>query len=107
MDDDRGQLVEVIREGCWRQLNRMTIKRGEARGEHYHKRLVESFHVIEGSVRFDVRQVQTGATQQFVLEHGECVIIEPFDYHVLTALEDTTLVSLYSERFDPHDLFDE
>ena len=38
MNDERGKLIEIIREGDWKQLNYLTIKKGDARGNHYHKK---------------------------------------------------------------------
>ncbi len=104
LDDERGRLVEILREGSWKQMNLLTIARGEARGGHYHRKLVECFLVIEGVVRFEVTHEPSGASQEFTIAQGECVIIEPFDCHTLTALEDVTLVSLYSDVFDPTDI---
>jgi mannose-6-phosphate isomerase-like protein (cupin superfamily) len=107
MDDARGKLVEVLKGSVWKQLNYLTIKKGDVRGKHYHKKLVELFYVLQGAVRFDIKNMKTGETQDFVMKAGECVIIEPDDYHVLTALEDLAMVSLYSEEFDPKDLHSE
>ncbi len=103
MDDERGFLKEV-HQGEWAQLNHMTIKKGQVRGNHYHKKLKELFYVISGKVKFDVKHVETGKEESFVLEPGQAVMIEPLDYHVVTAIEDVMMVSLYSEKFDPGDL---
>ncbi len=104
MNDERGKLIEVLKEGTWKQLNHFTIKKDGVRGKHYHKKLVEAFYVVAGKVKFEVKHVQTGKSDEFVLKEGESVIIQPLDYHVLTALEDVTMISLYSEVFDPTDL---
>ena len=106
MDDERGMLREVVREGTWKQMNHFTIKKGEMRGNHYHKKLVELFYVVVGSVEFTVHKMPDWQKETFVLTVGQSVIIEPGDYHTLLALEDTAIMSLYSEVFDPKDIYE-
>ena len=47
-DDERGNLVQLVREG-WKQVNVIRSEAGVERGGHYHAQNSEAFYVISGS----------------------------------------------------------
>ena len=87
--DSRGELVQLIRQG-YRQVNVITSKKGVVRGGHYHKENSEAFYVISGKLDLTVNG------ERFPFETGDFFGIEPYDRHSFLFLEDTILVSMYS-----------
>lgn len=87
--DNRGSLVQLIHEG-YRQVNVITSKAGVSRGGHYHKENEEAFYIISGSLKVIVED------QEYIFSAGDFFGIEANDMHRFLFLEDTTLVSMYS-----------
>lgn len=87
--DDRGTLVQLVHDG-WKQINVITSKKGAVRGGHYHKKNREAFHIISGSLEVTVN----GTSHLF--GEGTFFAIDAFDLHSFRFLEDTVLVSMYS-----------
>lgn len=87
--DHRGELVQLIHEG-YRQINVITSKKGVVRGGHYHKENREAFYIVSGKLELTV----DGRTSRF--QTGDFFGIEPYDKHSFFFLEDTILVSMYS-----------
>ena len=66
-----------------------------------HKILREKFYIINGSLIVDIINVETGEQTSFKCTKAEEFIVEPLNQHTLNFLEDTTILSFYSEEFDP------
>lgn len=88
--DERGELVQLVHDG-FRQINVITSKKGVVRGGHFHKRNREAFYIVSGKLELAV----DGETSLF--ETGDFFQIEPYDSHSFYFLEDTVLVSMYSD----------
>lgn len=87
--DDRGTLVQLIHEG-YRQINVITSKQGVFRGGHYHKENEEAFYIVSGCLKVVVED------KEYFFSAGDFFGIEANDLHSFYFLEDTTLVSMYS-----------
>lgn len=87
--DDRGTLVQLIHEG-YRQVNVITSKKGVSRGGHFHKENEEAFYIISGASRVVVNG------KEYTFKSGDFFCIEANDLHSFHFLEDTVLVSMYS-----------
>ncbi len=92
-EDDRGRFIQVWRGKDFEEINFLEIRKGVTRGDHYHKRNRELMVVTRGRLRLQVESRTTGATTEQVLEQGDCIVIEPYDLHTLTAEEDSSLVA--------------
>lgn len=101
MADERGELYEFTDiEGRYRQVNVLKSKSGTVRGRHYHKKLIEKFFIIDGSVEVIVMSLLTGKSNIFTAGPSEEFSVEPLHEHTLTFLQDTTILSFYSSVFD-------
>jgi len=100
VEDDRGSLFEFV-VGSWRQVNILTSKAGSTRGQHYHKDTREKFVVLSGEILFTLSHVVTKDQSQITLTRYESLIIEPYTWHQLEFLTDSTLLSFYSCEFEP------
>lgn len=87
--DDRGTIVQLIHQG-YRQINVITSKKDVLRGGHYHKENEEAFYIVSGSLKLIVND------KEYVFQTGDFFGIEPYDMHSFYFLEDTVLVSMYS-----------
>ena len=87
--DDRGTIVQLVHEG-YSQFNVITTKKGVMRGGHYHKQNAEAFYIISGALTIEVN----GQRADFAA--GDFFGIEANDMHSFYFLEDTLLVSMYS-----------
>lgn len=91
--DNRGILIEICREIIWRQLNFFTLKRGSWRGGHYHKRTRELFFIIEGRCRIEIINIKTGRKYQFIAKEKDILLVEPYESHRVTAMEDSKVAA--------------
>lgn len=94
--DERGTIVQLIHQG-YRQINVITSKRGVVRGGHYHKQNEEAFYVISGELEVVVNG------ESFHFGSGDFFGIEVNDMHSFHFLEDTILVSMYSDGVELED----
>ena len=104
ISDSRGSMFEFADlEGKYKQINILTSKKGSTRGKHYHKRLKEKFFVVSGLVRVTIVNVITQEKVIFSCENEEEFEVLPGHEHTLFFLEETIILSFYSEVFDAED----
>lgn len=89
-EDERGVLIQLVHDG-WKQINVITTRKGVVRGNHYHKCNDEAFYIISGACRVTVGE------ESVIFRSGDFFKIEPFDVHSFDYLEDTVIVSMYSD----------
>lgn len=89
-EDNRGQLVQLVH-GGWKQVNVITTRKNVVRGGHYHKLNAEAFYIISGACEVTVGEQTT------TFRSGDFFRIDPFDMHSFNYLEETIMVSMYSE----------
>jgi len=102
-DDERGFLIEIIKGDAWKQLSHSSTRKGTTRGGHYHKITKEFFYVIKGSAEVKIKNAKTGKEETFIAKKGDCFVVEPYDIHWLTAIEDAEWVVLLSKEYDEND----
>ncbi|MFH1439369.1 MAG: cupin domain-containing protein [Candidatus Woesearchaeota archaeon] len=109
LSDERGYLIEIMQNGLWKQINHSFTKKGNKRGNHYHKYCHEFFYIIDGELKITIRNINTKEQRIAIMKRGDCFIIEPYEIHIVEALTDLELVVLLSSPFDPEnpDLFRE
>lgn len=88
--DSRGTLTQLVHDG-YSQINVITSKKSVTRGNHYHKLNGEAFFIVSGSLEVTVN----GETRAF--RQGDFFGIDAFDLHSFYFLEDTVLVSMYTQ----------
>jgi UDP-2-acetamido-2,6-beta-L-arabino-hexul-4-ose reductase len=108
-----GWLAEIFREdvvGKFKQIYAFTIKPGETRGKHYHKKKREWFCVLEGEAEvntIDVRYSTSIARKQYVLNDLwlKVLEVEPYIHHTIknNTFHDIMVISASSELYDQND----
>lgn len=90
--DYRGSLIQLVH-GGFKQINVLESKDGSSRGAHFHKRSVEAFYVIEGSVVVRLWNKEKEETVTF--KKGDFFEIHPFILHTMYFLADCIMVQMY------------
>ena len=74
--DERGELIEVFKAPGFGQVFYSTSKPGVTRGNHYHKRKIEKFCVIEGQAKITLRNIATNETKEYDVSGDQPQIVE-------------------------------
>lgn len=90
--DIRGSLVQLIHKG-FSQVNVLESKAGATRGAHFHKRAIEAFYLVNGSVVVTLwdREVKEIVT----FNKGDFFEIHPGIVHNMYFHEDCLMVQMY------------
>lgn len=75
-EDERGKLIEVLKIPGAGQVNYITSKPGVVRGNHYHKRKMENFCVIEGEAKISLRNRESNEIKEHYLSGKKPEIVE-------------------------------
>jgi dTDP-4-dehydrorhamnose 3,5-epimerase-like enzyme len=100
IDDERGSITQIT-SGLWKQLNIVKSRKGSLRGGHYHKEAKELFHVERGRVEVIFIDTHDKKNDRRSFTEGATFIVFPYEQHYMKYLEDTTLIALYSEEYNP------
>lgn len=103
--DNRGWLVETVRAGSGGQCFVSTTKPGITRGNHFHRRKVERFFVLQGQAVVRIRKLFTDNVIEYHLDGNtpSFIDIPTLHTHNITNIGDTDLITLFwaDEFFDP------
>jgi UDP-2-acetamido-2,6-beta-L-arabino-hexul-4-ose reductase len=103
--DDRGWLVETVKAHSGGQCFVSTTKPGITRGNHYHRRKVERFFVLQGKAKIRLRKLLTGEVVECDLDGSfpSFVDIPTLHTHSITNVGDDELITLFwtDEFFNP------
>ena len=103
--DERGSLFEAVRSLNGGQCFISTTKPGVTRGNHYHRRKVERFFVLEGKATIRIRKLFSNAVAEFAVsgDQPQYVDMPALHTHNITNTGDTPLTTLFwaHEIFDP------
>ncbi len=81
----------------------VTLKKGAVAGEHYHKgearvKNPELNILTRGKAKYTLVDVNTKEEKIIIAEAPAKVIVEPYTYHVVEALEDLELIEPFDEE---------
>jgi dTDP-4-dehydrorhamnose 3,5-epimerase-like enzyme len=98
VEDPRGKLF-VFRLGKM-QVNLIEIRKGFSRGGHFHK-TDTSHHVLVGKIEYRQEDSSGNGPETVCIFTAPCEIRVPANTaHMLTALEDSILVEVFSEEYE-------
>ena len=81
----------------------LEIRKGKRSSLHYHKLKSESFYLRSGRLKVRIKESpDSGVSEEFELEAGQCMDIPVGVVHQLEALEDAELYEFSTQHFD-HD----
>jgi UDP-2-acetamido-2,6-beta-L-arabino-hexul-4-ose reductase len=103
--DHRGHLVELVKANTGGQMFASWTEPGVTRGNHYHRRKVERFLVLEGEATISLRRLFTDDVVTFHVSGREPVAVDmpTMHAHNITNVANGPLVTLFwaDEIFDP------
>ena len=103
--DQRGHLVELVKANTGGQMFISSTKPGITRGNHYHRRKVERFVVVEGQANISLRRMFTDQVVSFDVDGSSPVAIDMPTMHTHnitnTGSEGLTAVFWSDEIFNP------
>lgn len=104
--DERGAFTELVRaHGGPGQTGVSTTLPGITRGNHFHRRKIERFVVVQGSARITLRRLLTGERQVIDVTEDEPVAVDmpTLWAHAITNTGTSPLVTAFwtNELFDP------
>jgi dTDP-4-dehydrorhamnose 3,5-epimerase-like enzyme len=100
--DNRGSFWGLVNQGYWQEVNFVTTKSGEVRGDHFHIKTHELIFLVRGKAEVELQNCHdTEDKQTFILNSGEGIKINPYIVHTLRYLEDSEQVALLDIPFDP------
>lgn len=93
--DERGRLVQLVREG-FSQFNVIESIEGAVRGGHFHKLNNEAFFVVKGKLKLDTWDIGRGQDkEQYTFKTGDMFEIPANVVHGFIFDENTILISMY------------
>jgi UDP-2-acetamido-2,6-beta-L-arabino-hexul-4-ose reductase len=105
--DDRGHLSEVIKTKVGGQAFFSVTKPGITRGNHFHRRKIERFCVVEGEALIKLRKIGTAEVIEYRVSGEKPATIDmPIFYtHNITNVGDRDMYTLFwsNELFNPED----
>lgn len=99
-ENEAGSLKQLVHDG-WKQVNVITSTAGSIRGNHYHKYNIESFYVINGTFKLIVWNGDE--REEYQIKAGDMFLVYPYVFHVFEYIDDTVLVSMYSNGVELSD----
>lgn len=100
--DERGNFWQLAQDG-WGEVNFVETLADKRRGNHFHKKNYELFFIVKGQVEVTMRSLREPASQTFLLNAGESLLIEPYELHTFYTRMDTQWLVLLSEGIAPED----
>ena len=104
--DDRGDLLEIVRNLSGGQVFVSSTRPGVTRGNHYHTRKFEKFCILKGSAVIRLRKIGTDRVVEYVVDGRPAIVEIPiFRTHNIenTGGEDLLTLFWVNEIFDPGD----
>lgn len=97
VEDPRGKILFMSYDGK-KSLNIAEIKKGFARGGHYHP--YEQYHVIlSGKIEYREENLDTKKEQIHIIKGPEIIQVPPNTAHLLIALEDTLFFESFAQNY--------
>ena len=103
--DDRGTITQLVHDN-WKQVNYITTKAGVERGNHYHKNNEEAFFVISGAFDLTLEDINSGEKEFHKIKEGDFFVIKRNLNHGFKFLENTDLISMYSNGVEENGVMD-
>lgn len=90
--DQRGDISDILYKTPIEHISMINSVKGAFRGDHYHKKTVQSMYMAKGSLKYFYREYDKksktwGKVRSVVVKEGEMVTTPPYEIHALEILE--------------------
>jgi dTDP-4-dehydrorhamnose 3,5-epimerase-like enzyme len=104
-EEERGEFVQVAFQEEIHHLAAFEIRKGYARGNHYHEKKEEIFYVFRGKIKASFIDMDTLQKEERILKKGDKIRVKPRCGHLLYGLEDTLVIEYSPQVYDIEDNF--
>lgn len=99
--DDRGEILGIMQNSTWKEINYLRSVGGCMRGGHYHKRTIEGFFIIKGNIEIELKNILSNNPERiFNVQKGDIVIINPNVLHTFNILKDSEWINMLSKEMN-------
>lgn len=91
--DKRRLLTQLLTEPI-QQVNHYAAKKGAVLGNHFHKKTVEFFYIIKGTLLYN---------NLTTLTKGQLFVVDPGEVHWLKCLTDVKMFTFLTKAYNPDD----
>ncbi len=99
-----GEIAQIVSGNSFNFLAYIEFENSKApRGNHYHTVKEEFLYVIKGRLRAIYKDIDSGETEEVILETGDLINLKPQCAHVYFALEYTQTLEFSNFPYDPTD----
>jgi dTDP-4-dehydrorhamnose 3,5-epimerase-like enzyme len=102
-EEERGEFVQIAYEESMRHLAAFEIRKGHARGDHYHEKKEEIFYVFRGKIKASLIDMDTHQKEEKILEKGDRIRVKPRCGHRFYGLEDTLVIEYSPQVYEKED----
>ncbi len=102
-EEERGEFVQVAYRETMHHLAVFEIRKGYARGDHYHENKEEIFYVFQGKIKVSLIDMDTGQKEERILEKGDKMRVKTRCGHRFYGLEDTLVIEYSPQVYDKED----
>jgi dTDP-4-dehydrorhamnose 3,5-epimerase-like enzyme len=96
--DVRGELTGIINSGTWREVNYLETAKNQIRGNHYHKKTLELFYILEGKIEISIKNIKNNKTKKLTVVTGTIILIEPFELHTFLSKTKCRWINILSKK---------
>ena len=99
-EDERGLLLEIVKNKPFVDLLYGKMKKGSIIGNHYHKKTLEFLHLLEGKAHIYTKNIKNGKKLDFILNKGEGISFDLYESISIEFLYDSKLLLFNNKTFD-------
>lgn len=101
--EERGEFVQVAFQEEIHHLAAFEIRKGYARGSHYHEKKEEIFYVFRGKIKASFMDMDTLQKEERILKKGDRIRVMPRCGHLFYGLEDTLVIEYSPQVYNKED----
>lgn len=107
-EDHRGEMIGLINEGNWKEINFFSTNPNQLRGHHFHKETDELFIILKGKVKIKLTKVSDKGklideTASLEAMEGDVFIIPKMIHHVFEIVKKTEWINALSLKMSDKD----
>ena len=100
---NRGEFWGILNDFSAAEVNYVTTKEGEVRGNHFHSYVTEIVFLLKGEMVVEAHDTRVDDPEKFVfdLKAGEGIKLSPYFYHTMKYKTNCEQLSILDQAFDP------
>ena len=96
--DERGSILDIVSDDTIHHAGYLTCKKNSVRGKHFHKEQKQYTILLHGKIRVLLKNLvdQDAKLEVIDLNEMEMILVPPFYYHSIEAIQDSECLILTS-----------